>query len=183
VLGAAAWIVAAARATAPATRWFSDCRVRGLSTLGDEQPGEPISACAEVPFGCAQFSPAIDCLFALGGTAVNTGSTHAVELRLPVHRSALRHGIEQIDRAGRVQVSETMRTLAVSPYKITNDIRLMWCGPRTGFAELPIPENEAGSSIMPGEVNRKDRIVYDRAAPAGPDQSQSHCVVPISSDR
>jgi hypothetical protein len=47
----------------------------------------------------------------------------------------------------------TLRTLAVSLYKIANDIRLMSCGPRAGFAELNIPENEPGSSIMPGKVN------------------------------
>jgi fumarate hydratase, class II len=41
----------------------------------------------------------------------------------------------------------------VSLYKIANDIRLMSCGPRAGFAELEIPENEPGSSIMPGKVN------------------------------
>jgi fumarate hydratase class II len=52
-----------------------------------------------------------------------------------------------------VQLSGTMRTLAVSLYKIANDIRLMSCGPRAGFAELLIPENEPGSSIMPGKVN------------------------------
>jgi fumarate hydratase, class II len=52
-----------------------------------------------------------------------------------------------------VQLSGTLRTLAVSLYKIGNDIRLMSCGPRAGFAELIIPENEPGSSIMPGKVN------------------------------
>jgi fumarate hydratase, class II len=52
-----------------------------------------------------------------------------------------------------VQLSGTLRTLAVSLYKIGNDIRLMSCGPRAGFAELLIPENEPGSSIMPGKVN------------------------------
>ena len=52
-----------------------------------------------------------------------------------------------------VQLSGTQRTLAVSLYKIGNDIRLMSCGPRAGFAELMIPENEPGSSIMPGKVN------------------------------
>ena len=52
-----------------------------------------------------------------------------------------------------VQLSGTFRTLAVSLYKIANDIRLMSCGPRAGFAELIIPENEPGSSIMPGKVN------------------------------
>ena len=52
-----------------------------------------------------------------------------------------------------VQLSGTLRTLAVSLYKIADDIRLMSCGPRAGFAELQIPENEPGSSIMPGKVN------------------------------
>jgi len=52
-----------------------------------------------------------------------------------------------------VHLSGTFRTLAVSLYKIGNDIRLMSCGPRAGFAELVIPENEPGSSIMPGKVN------------------------------
>ena len=52
-----------------------------------------------------------------------------------------------------VQLSGTLRTLAVSLYKIANDIRLMSCGPRAGFAELEIPENEPGSSIMPGKIN------------------------------
>jgi len=52
-----------------------------------------------------------------------------------------------------VQLSGSFRTLAVSLYKIANDIRLMSCGPRAGFAELEIPENEPGSSIMPGKVN------------------------------
>ena len=52
-----------------------------------------------------------------------------------------------------MQLSGTLRTLAVSLYKIANDIRLMSCGPRAGFAELMIPENEPGSSIMPGKVN------------------------------
>ena len=50
-----------------------------------------------------------------------------------------------------VQLSGTLRTLAVSLYKIGNDIRLMSCGPRAGFAELLIPANEPGSSIMPGQ--------------------------------
>jgi fumarate hydratase class II len=52
-----------------------------------------------------------------------------------------------------VYLSGALRTLAVSLYKIGNDIRLMSCGPRAGFAELEIPENEPGSSIMPGKVN------------------------------
>ena len=52
-----------------------------------------------------------------------------------------------------VQLSATLKTLAVSLYKIANDIRLLSCGPRAGLAELKIPANEPGSSIMPGKVN------------------------------
>ncbi len=52
-----------------------------------------------------------------------------------------------------VQVSGTLRTLAVSLFKIAGDIRLLGCGPRAGFAELMLPANEPGSSIMPGKVN------------------------------
>jgi fumarate hydratase class II len=52
-----------------------------------------------------------------------------------------------------VMASGTLKTLAVSLYKIANDIRLLACGPRAGFAELYLPENEPGSSIMPGKVN------------------------------
>jgi aspartate ammonia-lyase len=59
----------------------------------------------------------------------------------------------QSARDALVQLFGTLRTLAVSLYKIGSDIRLMSCGPRAGFAELIIPENEPGSSIMPGKVN------------------------------
>jgi fumarate hydratase class II len=52
-----------------------------------------------------------------------------------------------------VQLSATLKTLAVSLFKIANDIRLLSCGPRAGLAELKIPANEPGSSIMPGKVN------------------------------
>jgi fumarate hydratase class II len=52
-----------------------------------------------------------------------------------------------------VQLSATLKTLAVSLFKIANDIRLLSCGPRAGLAELTIPANEPGSSIMPGKVN------------------------------
>src|SRR5262245_45041188 len=52
-----------------------------------------------------------------------------------------------------VHLSSTLKTLAVSLYKMANDIRLLSCGPRAGFDELKIPANEPGSSIMPGKVN------------------------------
>jgi fumarate hydratase class II len=52
-----------------------------------------------------------------------------------------------------VNVSAALRTLAGAVMKIANDVRWYACGPRAGFAELRIPENEPGSSIMPGKIN------------------------------
>ncbi len=101
---------------------------------------------------------------ALGGTAVGTGinaapgfgDAAAKEIAaltgLPFV-SALNKFAVQGAHDALVQLSGTLRTLAVSLYKIANDIRLLSCGPRAGFAELILPENEPGSSIMPGKVN------------------------------
>jgi fumarate hydratase, class II len=101
---------------------------------------------------------------ALGGTAVGTGinaepgfaEAAAAEIAkltgLPFVTAPNKFTVQGAHDA-LVQLSGTLRTLAVSLYKIANDIRLMSCGPRAGFAELLIPENEPGSSIMPGKVN------------------------------
>jgi fumarate hydratase, class II len=101
---------------------------------------------------------------ALGGTAVGTGinaepgfaEAAAAEIAkltgLPFISAPNKFTVQGSHDA-LVQLSGTMRTLAVSLYKIANDIRLMSCGPRAGFAELILPENEPGSSIMPGKVN------------------------------
>jgi fumarate hydratase class II len=101
---------------------------------------------------------------ALGGTAVGTGinaapgfaEAAAAEIAkltgLPFVSAPNKFTVQGSHDA-LVQLSGTLRTLAVSLYKIANDIRLMACGPRAGFAELEIPENEPGSSIMPGKVN------------------------------
>ena len=101
---------------------------------------------------------------AIGGTAVGTGinsspgfaeaaaSEIARLTNLPFVTAQNKFTVQGAHDA-LVQVSGTLRTLAVSLYKIANDIRLMSCGPRAGFAELLIPENEPGSSIMPGKVN------------------------------
>tara|TARA_B110000305_G_C19287183_1_gene562288 strand:- start:362 stop:1021 length:660 start_codon:yes stop_codon:yes gene_type:complete len=52
-----------------------------------------------------------------------------------------------------VEMSGALKTVAVSLFKIANDIRLLGSGPRCGLGELMLPENEPGSSIMPGKVN------------------------------
>jgi fumarate hydratase class II len=101
---------------------------------------------------------------ALGGTAVGTGinaepgfaEAAAAEIAkltdLPFITAPNKFTVQGSHDA-LVQLSGTLRTLAVSLYKIANDIRLLSCGPRAGFYELLIPENEPGSSIMPGKVN------------------------------
>src|SRR5229473_2130675 len=101
---------------------------------------------------------------AIGGTAVGTGlnsvpgfaEAAAAEIAkltsLPFVSAPNKFAVQGAHDA-LVQLSGTLRTLAVSLYKTANDIRLMSCGPRAGFAELRIPENEPGSSIMPGKVN------------------------------
>src|SRR6202000_2194421 len=101
---------------------------------------------------------------ALGGTAVGTGLNSAPGFgEAAAAEIATLTGLPFVSAPNKftvqgahddqVQLSGTLRTLAVSLYKIANDIRLMSCGPRTDFAELQIPENEPGSSIMPGKVN------------------------------
>jgi fumarate hydratase class II len=101
---------------------------------------------------------------ALGGTAVGTGINAAPGFaEASAAEIASLSGLQFVSAPNKftvqgahdalVQLSGTLRTLAVSLYKIANDIRLMACGPRAGFAELIIPENEPGSSIMPGKVN------------------------------
>jgi len=101
---------------------------------------------------------------ALGGTAVGTGinapigfaEVAAAEIAritgLPFVSAPNKFAVQGAHDA-LVHLSGTLRTLAVSLYKIANDIRLLSCGPRAGFAELHIPANEPGSSIMPGKVN------------------------------
>jgi fumarate hydratase class II len=101
---------------------------------------------------------------ALGGTAVGTGlntlpgfdkdvAGHIAELTgLPFVTAPNKFAVQGA-HDDLVQLSATLKTLAVSLFKIANDIRLLSCGPRDGFAELTIPANEPGSSIMPGKVN------------------------------
>jgi fumarate hydratase class II len=101
---------------------------------------------------------------ALGGTAVGTGLNAPrgfAELALK-HLAAFT-GLPLAPAPNKfaliaahddlVQTSGVLRTLAVSLYKIANDIRLLGSGPRAGLHELDFPANEPGSSIMPGKVN------------------------------
>ncbi|APC95807.1 class II fumarate hydratase [Francisella tularensis subsp. novicida] len=101
---------------------------------------------------------------ALGGTAVGTGlnapigfadiaaSNIAKITSLPFVSATNKFEVQGSHDA-LVVVMGQLKTLANSLFKIANDIRLLSCGPRAGFHELLIPENEPGSSIMPGKVN------------------------------
>ena len=116
--------------------------------------------------GIARLETALQGVYqlALGGTAVGTGINSAPGFdTAAAAQIAKLTGLPFVTAPNKftvqgshdalVQFSGTMKTLAVSLYKIGNDIRLMSCGPRAGFAELNIPANEPGSSIMPGKVN------------------------------
>jgi fumarate hydratase class II len=101
---------------------------------------------------------------ALGGTAVGTGlnSLPGFDKDVAAQISQLT-GLPFVTAPNKfavqgahddlVHLSAALKTLAVSLFKIANDIRLLSCGPRAGLAELKIPANEPGSSIMPGKVN------------------------------
>ena len=101
---------------------------------------------------------------AIGGTAVGTGLNSpagfgekvaekvAEMTRLPF-TSASNKFASMGSKDAMVHAHGALKTLAVSLFKIANDIRLMGSGPRSGFGELELPENEPGSSIMPGKVN------------------------------
>jgi len=100
----------------------------------------------------------------LGGTAVGTGlnapagfaaavvARLAAETGLPV-REARNHFEAQGARDALVECSGQLRTIALSLYKIANDLRWLASGPRCGLAEIHLPDLQPGSSIMPGKVN------------------------------
>jgi fumarate hydratase class II len=100
----------------------------------------------------------------LGGTAVGTGINAAPGFAVAAIAEIARlTGLPFVPAPNKftvqgshdalVQLSGALKTLAVSLYKIANDIRLLACGPRAGLYELILPSNEPGSSIMPGKIN------------------------------
>jgi len=131
-------------------------------TLGQEMGGWA----AQLAFAASGVERSLDGLYelALGGTAVGTGlNTHpkwsetvarhiagltGVPFRTAANKFAALAGHEAL-----VAASGAMRTLAVACFKIANDVRWLGSGPRCGIGELHLPENEPGSSIMPGKVN------------------------------
>jgi len=101
---------------------------------------------------------------ALGGTAVGTGLNSHPEFSGKVmaylwnrtgvaFREARNHFEAQGAKDGLVEASGQLRTIAVSLFKVANDIRLLGSGPRCGIGEIQLPATQPGSSIMPGKVN------------------------------
>src|SRR5438445_7082250 len=131
-------------------------------TLGQEFGGYA----AQVRQGYDRVGSALERLgqIPLGGTATGTGLNTHPEFAARVRRrlseetgltiSAPADPFEsQAARDSLVETSGALKTVAVSLTKIANDLRLMGSGPRTGLAEIFLPELQKGSSIMPGKVN------------------------------
>ena len=131
-------------------------------TLGQEFSGYV----AQVDYGMRRVKQNTEYLFELaqGGTAVGTGlNAHPQFAELFAEKVGEITGLPFRTAPNKFEalaahdayvfVHGALNTLAVSLFKIANDIRLLGSGPRSGLGELILPENEAGSSIMPGKVN------------------------------
>jgi len=142
----------------------------GRTHLMDATPvtlGQEFSAfVAQLDYGIKALKNTLSHLseLALGGTAVGTGlNTPPGYAELVAKKIAILTGCPFITAPNKfeslashdamVETSGALKQLAVSLFKIANDIRLLASGPRCGVGEILIPENEPGSSIMPGKVN------------------------------
>ncbi len=131
-------------------------------TLGQEFSGYS----AQLRLGIERVKAAMPRLYPLaqGGTAVGTGlnakpgfaeafAGHVADITGLPFVTAPNKFEALAAHDAMVEISGVLNTLAVSLFKIANDIRLLGSGPRSGLGELSLPENEPGSSIMPGKVN------------------------------
>src|ERR1700693_976971 len=152
------------------THEFWDIIKIGRTHLMDATPirlGQEFSAYAkQVEHGKLRAGNAIAAVeeLALGGTAVGTGLNCHPEFAGRVmgylwnrtgvaFREARNHFEAQGAKDGLVEASGEIRTLAISLFKIANDIRWLNSGPRCGLGEIQLPATQPGSSIMPGKVN------------------------------
>jgi fumarate hydratase class II len=152
------------------TQEFWDIIKIGRTHLMDATPvrlGQEFSGYAkQVEYGKLRAGNAIAAVeeLALGGTAVGTGLNSHPEFsgRVMGHlwnrtgvafREARNHFEAQGAKDGLVEASGELRTIAVSLFKIANDIRWLGSGPRCGIGEIQLPATQPGSSIMPGKVN------------------------------
>ncbi|MEY2537328.1 MAG: fumarate hydratase, class, partial [Verrucomicrobiota bacterium] len=152
------------------TKEFWDIIKIGRTHLMDATPvrlGQEFSGYAQqVAYASARVEKAIEVLreLALGGTAVGTGLNRHVDFPGKVMKhlaqrtgiafyEAKNHFEAQGSKDAVVEASGQLRAIAVSLFKIANDIRLLGSGPRCGIGEIQLPATQPGSSIMPGKVN------------------------------
>lgn len=163
-------IDALATTLAQKSQAFADVVKIGRTHLMDATPltlGQELSGyVAQLRFAEQQVRQSLAGLYelALGGSAVGTGlNTHPeYAQRVAAHIAAL-SGQPFVTAPNKfaalagheamVAASSALRLLAQAAFKIANDVRLLASGPRCGIGEIHIPENEPGSSIMPGKVN------------------------------
>jgi fumarate hydratase class II len=117
--------------------------------LGRERLEAALPRIGELPLGGTAVGTGINAPAGFGGAVINR---LAQTLDLPL-REARDHFEAQGSRDALVEASGVLRTIAVSLYKIANDLRWMSSGPRTGLSEIQLPDLQPGSSIMPGKVN------------------------------
>ena len=158
------------RALEAKTKEFWDIIKIGRTHLMDATPirlGQEFSGYAkQIAYARERAEKAMEVLreLALGGTAVGTGLNRQIEFPGKVMRhlkqrtgidfyEAKNHFEAQGGKDAVVEASGQLKTIAVSLFKIANDIRLLGSGPRCGFGEIQLPATQPGSSIMPGKVN------------------------------
>jgi fumarate hydratase, class II len=152
------------------TRAFADIVKIGRTHLQDATPvtlGQEFSGYAtQLAYGIARVEAALPrlCQLAQGGTAVGTGLNCPPKFAQQFAEDVAKMtGFPFVTAPNKfeamaahdavVEMSGALNTLAASLFKIAQDIRLLGSGPRSGLGELHLPENEPGSSIMPGKVN------------------------------
>ncbi|MCY4152322.1 MAG: class II fumarate hydratase [Aestuariivita sp.] len=149
---------------------FADIIKIGRTHTQDATPltlGQEFSGYAhQVHMGIKRVQSSLNAVYELaqGGTAVGTGlntrsgwaeavAQHIAEITNLPFRTAPNKFEALAAHDALIELSSSLRTVAASIFKIANDIRLLGSGPRCGLGELILPENEPGSSIMPGKVN------------------------------
>jgi fumarate hydratase class II len=111
--------------------------------------GNAIAAIEELPIGGTAVGTGLNCHPDFAGLVVR----HLENQTGIAWREARNHFEAQAAKDGLVQASGQLKTIAVSLFKIANDIRWLGSGPRCGIGEIILPETQPGSSIMPGKVN------------------------------
>ncbi|HVX45631.1 MAG TPA: class II fumarate hydratase [Mycobacteriales bacterium] len=117
--------------------------------LGRERLESALPRIGELPLGGTAVGTGINAPAGFGGAVIDR---LAQTLDLPLSE-ARDHFEAQGSRDALVEASGVLRTIAVSLYKIANDLRWLASGPRTGLSEIQLPDLQPGSSIMPGKVN------------------------------